>query len=207
MKVIDFLQFLFKLNISKNQLIRDIEVLRKEIKPLRDKLVPFNDEEMELLSVKQSNFSKKKGFVRLSKGIFDSIYYENVIAYGIREYSNQEKLILITSSIDEFVYIVKRDKTQVYMNNIEAGVLTLDGKFYNLKNKLIGRIDGGDALPTHPVIIQGNDIGYIGNPRINSTTTARAFTLLKPMHDDDRSIFLCLTLINLIEEAQMPKIN
>ncbi len=207
MKVIDFLQFLFKLTVSKNQLIRDISVLRSEISPLKNKLIPFSDEEMELLSLKQSNFTKKKGFVRLTKGIFDSIYYENLIAYGIREYSNQQKLILITSSIDEFVYLVKADKTHVYMNNSEAGVITNNGKFYNLKNQLIGTIDGNDTLPTHTVFIKGRDVGYIANPRITNNTIPRAFNMLTNMSSDERIIFLCLTLINLVEEAQLPKVG
>ena len=207
MKVIDFLQFLFKLNLSKNKLINDIEYLRKEIKPLRDKLVPFTHEEIKLLSLKQSNFTKKKGFVRLIKGIFDSIYYENLIAYGIREYPNQQKLIIISSSIDEFIYIVKKDKVNVYMNNIEAGIIINGSKFYNYKNKLLGSIDGSDHNSTHSVNILGHEIGFITNPKMKSNAIARAFSFLKPMSVDEMSIFLCLTLINLIEEGQVTKVK
>ena len=206
MKVIDFLQFLFKFNLSKNQLIKDFELLRNETRLLRDKLVPFNSEEIELLSLKQSNFTKKKGFVRLTKGIFDSIYYENVIAYCIKEYSNKQKLILICSSVDEFLYIVKNDKTHVYLNNVEKGILTNDGKFYNQKNKLLGLIDNDDQLQSHSVWIQGKNVGYINNPRFVSKSIPRAYNLLKPMSKEEQNIFLCLTLINLVEEGQLHKI-
>ncbi|MBK8515834.1 MAG: hypothetical protein IPL55_05965 [Saprospiraceae bacterium] len=205
MKVIDFLQFLFKFSISKNQLIRDITVLRNDIRPLKDKLIPFNDEEMELLSLNKSNFSKKKGLVKFTKGIFDTIFYENLIAYGIREYSNKQKLILITSSSDEFVYVVKSDKTHVYMNNSEAGVILNDGKFYSLRNKLLGTIDGNDSIASHNVIIQNRQVGFISNPRIESNTVPRAFSFLKSMNMDERTIFLCLTLINLVEESELSK--
>lgn len=205
MNVSDFFQFLFRLTVSKNQLVRDIEALRREIQPLKEKLVPFTNEEMELLSLNQSNFSKKRGFHKIYKGIFDTIYFENLIAYGIREYSNRQKLILVTTTVDEFVYLVKSDKTHVYLNNAEAGVLTKDGKLVSLRNKLIGSIDGSDHLPTHRVIIDDKDFGFISNPRVKNHTIPRAFNLLKTMNAEERLIFLCLTLINLVEESQLPK--
>ena len=205
MKVSDFFQFLFRLTVSKNQLIRDIDALRTEILSLKEKLIPFTNEEMELLSLNQSNFSKKRGFVKLIKGIFDTIYFENLIAYVIREYSNQQKLILVTTTTDEFVYLVKPDKTHIYINNAEAGILTKDGKFISLRNQLLGTVDGADHLPTHKVIINEKDFGFISNPRLKNHTIPRAFNLLKPMNEDEKLIFLCLTLINLVEESQLPK--
>ena len=95
MKVVDFLRFLFKMTISKSQLLRDIDTLRNEISDLKKMLIPFNSEEMELLSLNQSNVSKRKRFSTVTKGIFNTIYYEPLIAYGIKNYSNNQKLILI----------------------------------------------------------------------------------------------------------------
>ena len=126
MKVVDFLRFLFKMTISKSQLLRDIDTLRNEISDLKKMLIPFNSEEMELLSLNQSNVSKRKRFSTVTKGIFNTIYYEPLIAYGIKNYSNNQKLILICSSTDEFVYLSKGNTTHVFMNDTEAGVLTSD---------------------------------------------------------------------------------
>jgi hypothetical protein len=206
MKVIDFIQFLFRMTVSKSQLLRDIETLRHEVQPLKEKLVPFSRDEMEILSLQQSNVSKKGTFSKVYKGIFDTIYFENLIAYAIRTYSNQQKLILITTSSDEFVYLTKGSNTHVFMNNKEAGLITKDGKFYTLKNKLLGSIEGDDHLATHTATINGRKVGYIANPRIKTNTVPRAFSLLNTMNDEECSIFLCLTLINLVEEAQMGKI-
>jgi len=203
MKIIDFFRFLFKMTISKSQLRRDIDGLRKDTALLKDMLIPFNAEEMELLSLKQSNVSKKKGFSKVSKGIFNTIYFEPLISYGIKTYSNRQKLILISSTSDEFVYLSNDSIMHVYMNGTEAGVLTADGKFYNIKKKLLAAIDGNDQLHEHTVWINGKDMGYISNPRYVSKSIPRAFNLLKEMTIDERNIFLCLTLINLVEEAQL----
>ena len=203
MKVVDFLRFLFKMTISKSQLLRDIDTLRNEISDLKKMLIPFNGEEMELLSLNQSNVSKRKRFSKVTKGIFNTIYYEPLIAYGIKNYSNNQKLILICSTTDEFVYLFKGNTTHVFMNDTEAGVLTSDGKFYSIKNKLLALIDGADQLQSHTVWIQGKDMGYINNPRFVSKSIPRAYNLLKTMSQEEQNIFLCLTLVNLVEEAQL----
>lgn len=203
MKVVDFLRFLFKMTISKSQLLRDIDTLRNEISDLKKMLIPFNGEEMELLSLNQSNVSKRKRFSTVAKGIFNTIYYEPLIAYGIKNYSNNQKLILICSTADEFVYLSKGNTTHVFMNDTEAGVLTSDGKFYSIKNKLLALIDGADQLQSHTVWIQGKDMGYINNPRFVSKSIPRAYNLLKTMSQEEQNIFLCLTLVNLVEEAQL----
>ncbi|MBL0100479.1 MAG: hypothetical protein IPP49_10910 [Saprospiraceae bacterium] len=88
------------------------------------------------------------------------------------------------------------------MNNVEAGVLTHDGAFYNVRQQLIARVDGADQLATHSVWIRGKDVGFISNPKFAAATVPRAYSLLKSMDQDERNIFLCLTLINLVEEAQ-----
>lgn len=203
MKVVDFLRFLFKMTISKSQLLRDIDTLRNEISDLKKMLIPFNGEEMELLSLNQSNVSKRKRFSKVTNGIFNTIYYEPLIAYGIKNYSNNQKLILICSTADEFVYLSKGNTTHVFMNDTEAGVLTSDGKFYSIKNKLLALIDGADQLQSHTVWIQGKDMGYINNPRFVSKSIPRAYNLLKTMSQEEQNIFLCLTLVNLVEEAQL----
>lgn len=188
--------------MSKSQLTKELNLLKQSISDLKAKLIPFNKEEMELLSLNQSDKSKKKGFEKLSKGIFNTIYYEPLIAYAIKTFSNGNKLILITSSEDEFAYFTKSGKTHVYMNDVEAGVLTEKGEFYSVRNQLLAVIDGADHIPTHAVWILGKNIGFIANPKFAEKTIPRAFSLLKDMTEDEQSIFLCLTLVNLVEEAQ-----
>ena len=110
---------------------------------------------------------------------------------------------MICSTTDEFVYLSKGNTTHVFMNDTEAGVLTSDGKFYSIKNKLLALIDGADQLQSHTVWIQGKDMGYINNPRFVSKSIPRAYNLLKTMSQEEQNIFLCLTLVNLVEEAQL----
>lgn len=123
MDVGDFFRFLFKLTISGNQLKKDINDLRNQLKDYKSKLVPFSAHEMELLSLNQTNKVTTKGFNKTTKGIFDTIYYEHLVAYIVKKYSNGQSLTLICTSQDEFVYLHKGNLTHIYLNNVEAGVL------------------------------------------------------------------------------------
>ena len=197
------LQFIFKLTLSRNQMLRDITMMRAEIADLKKLLVPFNDEEMEILSLRQTNTSKKRGFQKIFKGIFSTIFYEPLIAYAIKTYSANQRLILITTSDIEFIYLDKDNKTHVYINDFEVGILTKNGHLLNAKNQLLARIEGGDELPTHTVYINEKDYGYIVNPRFVNKSSPRAYSLLRKMSRDERNLFLCLTLVNLVEEVNL----
>ena len=202
MQLEDFFRFLFKMGLSRSHMVRDMSYLRSENSDNKTLLVPFTKDEMELLSLNQVKKTKKRGFNKLTKGIFNTIYYEALVAYAILEYYDDNKLILITTSKDEFIYMVKKGSTHVYMNNIEAGVINDAGEFFSVNRKLLAKIDGADHLATHAVWIQGKNIGFIANPKHTEKTLPRAYNLLKDMTQDEQNIFLCLTLINLVEESQ-----
>jgi hypothetical protein len=190
------------MTVSGSQLKKDIKYLRNNLKEYKSKLVPFTSHEMELLSLNQSNKTTSKGFNKTTKGIFDTIYYEHLVAYIIKNYSNGHTLTLISTSKDEFIYLNKGNMTHIYMNNEETGILNNQGDFIGLDNKKLAFIDGEDHLPTHAVWIGQSNIGFISNPKLKEKTIPRAFSLLKEMNAREQSIFLCLTLINLVDESQ-----
>ena len=202
MDIGEFFRFLFKMTVSGSQLKKDIKYLRNNLKEYKSKLVPFTSHEMELLSLNQSNKTTSKGFNKTTKGIFDTIYYEHLVAYIIKNYSNGHTLTLISTSKDEFIYLNKGNMTHIYMNNEETGILNNQGDFIGLDNKKLAFIDGEDHLPTHAVWIGQSNIGFISNPKLKEKTIPRAFSLLKEMNAREQSIFLCLTLINLVDESQ-----
>lgn len=202
MEVGDFFRFLLKVTVSGNQLKRDIHSLRSQLKDYKSKLVPFSTHEMELLSLNQSQKVVSKGFNKTIKGIFDTIYYENLVAYIIKKYSNGQSLTLISTSKDEFVYLNKGKVTHIYFNDVETGVLNAQGEFLGMNQKKIAFIDGADHLPTHAVWIGQHNVGFISNPKNKDKKIPRAFSLLKQMTQEEQMIFLCLTLINLVEESQ-----
>jgi hypothetical protein len=205
MTIADFLQFMFRLTVSNSTLLRDLPSLQRELGPNKQMLIPYSREEVELLSMTQTNVKKKGGFTKLVTGMFDTIYFEHLLAFAMKTYSTGNKLILIASSEDEFIYLRRNNTTHVYINQRELGVLTPDDKLYNTRGQLLATIDGADHLPNHSVFIRDKNMGFVNNPKFRTTTTSRAFSLLSQMNDEDTMIFLALTLMNLVEEAQLSK--
>ncbi len=199
------LQFLFKLTLSRNQMLRDISMMRAEILELKSCWFHLMMMKWKFYRSVRQILLKKGDFRRYQKAYSQQYFFEPLIAYAIKTYSANQKLVLITTSDLEFIYLDKDNRTHVYVNDFEVGVLTKNGHLLNAKNQLLARIEGGDELPTHTVYINEKDYGYIVNPRFVNKSSPRAYSLLKNMNRDERNIFLCLTLINLVEESYLQK--
>jgi hypothetical protein len=200
----EIFEFLTRMSLSNNQMQRDIQALRAEISDLKETLIPFSKEEMELLSLSSIIKGKKRGYVKVIKGVVNTVHFEALVAFAIKSYSPDHKLILVTTSDIELIYFVKGQITHVYFDGQELGFIDTHGKLYNVRRQLIAQIDGNDHLATHTVQIKGQDFGFTNNPKFEEKREIkRAFQILKPMNEDELSIFLCLTLINLVEESML----
>jgi hypothetical protein len=198
----EILEFIRRMSISGNQIQRDAAVLRAEVGDLKKELIPFTHSEMELLSLSYIDKGIRRGFAKSIKGLFNTIFFEPLFAFAVKDYGPHTRLIFITTSDREILYFVKDKITQVYFDGRQLGVLDVNGKLYNLRNQVIAEIDGNDNIATHRVLIMGEDFGFIANPRFEKTKeNRRAFQMLKEMSEDQGSIFLSLTLLNLVEES------
>lgn len=60
---------------GKAKIRSDLKKMKGEITPWIDELVPWDREELELLSSNQVNQKVKKGVIKTAKGVFTSIYH------------------------------------------------------------------------------------------------------------------------------------
>jgi hypothetical protein len=193
---------LLGITLSQRQIQADANMLRQEIVDLKPTLVPFTKSEMEILSVSMIEKGKRRGFFNVKKGVFNTIFFEPLVAYAYKKYSEHYIVTLIITSDREFLYFIKNKVIIVFFDGQQLGTLDLQGNLYNNRRQLLAKIDGDDHLPTHHVYIRDEDIGFIANPRFEERKTSkRAFNVLKEMTEDETTIFLALTLINLVEES------
>ena len=198
----EIVEFLSRMAKSGSQMQRDAMALRAEIADFKKELIPFSHEEMELLSLSSVSKGKKRGFFKIKKGVFNTIHFEALVGYAVKEYTPQHRVILVATSDREIIYLIKGNVTNVYFDGKELGYMDQNGRLFNTRKQLIAEIDGNDNIPTHTVHIKGVDFGFITNPKFEERKEIkRAFQMLRPMDEDELSIFLCLTLINLVEES------
>ncbi|KXK40435.1 MAG: hypothetical protein J5I52_11430 [Saprospiraceae bacterium] len=199
MDVEDFFRFLFRMTLSGSKLNKDVDQMRKDLAPLRARLIPFSKEEMDLLSVNQSFQSKKRGFTKMATGALDTIYYEPLFAYSRKWLYSNQPITLVCNSKNDYVYLDKGNRLHVYINLKEVGIIDSQGKMIGLNNKILGYIDTSTNAPTFSVYIYDKLIGFVTNPKHEDKALPRFYSLLRDITDEEREILICLSLIFIID--------
>lgn len=195
----DFFKFIFQFTGRRNTLERDIHFLKSQIKPLKDKLIPFSVSEMGLLSHQQSYKTGRTDKRAGVSGLMDTIYYEHLMAFGAKKFNRKYTLLLVESTEDTFIYIYKENIFHVIMNDVEAGHIDSRGTFFNKSRQPIAYWNWAATAPTQPIEVMGKKIGVINNPLSEDVTTPRLLNLFSEPTEDEWSILMCLVLGKLID--------
>ena len=197
-------QFLTNFQPGKNRVLTDFRKMRHEIREWSDQLVPWTEEEMSLLSLRQVNQNIKRGMVKTAKGIFTSIYHEPLVVYSYRRYiSSKENAILYArTSRNEFAYRIKKKGIDVNIDGQYAGVLKENGGLYGgRRNKLLATIKREDELQLHPITIGKKEVASVQNPIKTQKHNPRAFQYLQPMDSKEEKMFMALAILEMVQES------
>lgn len=203
MEVQDFIDFLFRIGFSDSKWKRELGILREEIADLKEKLIPFDNEELSLLSLTQSNVTSKRGFKKMQKGILETIYFEALFAYVIRDFGRDYRLTLVNSSQFEMVFLQKGQSTHVYIQDELVGYLTNDFVFMNNKRKPYGYIEVNSNTESNQVWIGGKNVGFVANPKIKRENTSRALSLFVELRNEESIIFMSMILAYLLDSKDI----
>lgn len=159
---------------------KEVLELRANIQPLSDKLIKWEESELELLSLAQVDRTFSKRFANTVSGIFNSIYHEHMIAYAYREFSGftKRKILYATTKTHEFFYIIKDNTVEIFVDQYFLGYLTQDGLLYDKKKRrLIGRINDLNAT-IKPIIIGDKETASLLDPIKHDKFIPRAFEFI-----------------------------
>ena len=197
-------QLLTNFQPGKSRVLADFRKMRTEIKEWSDQLVPWNKEEMSLLSLRQVNQQIKRGMTKTAKGIFTSIYHEPLVVYSYRRYiSAKENAILYArTSQNEFAFRIKKKGIDVNIDGQYAGVLKENGGLYGgRRNRLLARINRDDELKLHPIVIGDKEVASVQNPTKTDKHNPRAFQFLQPMEKKEEKMFMALAILEMVQES------
>jgi hypothetical protein len=124
-------------------------------------LVDFGDDELELLSGNKQKEKSRSFFNSPTEGILLSIYHEPFITYKSIFHSNELKtgVIGIATHKEQYVYILKKDHVDIFVNKKPFGTIKGDGQLISPNDK--------EALASY---ILKNDTSYL--IRVNNTPEA-----------------------------------
>ena len=202
--IFHLVKFFFTINSSSGQKRRDVEQLKLQMSEMVKELVPLNNKELELLSVNQSGVSVSRGLNSVKTGAFTSVYHEPLVAYAYKQYKYpaDHSILLVSTSEDDYIYMSEGETTKVFLSNSELGIIDSDGNMYDPRTKKqMARIEADHVLSSHPVKVEGKEVGEIVNVRLNESPNPRAYQFLEPMNEREEDIFKALTFLSLVEES------
>jgi hypothetical protein len=200
-----FLQSLTNFQPGRGKIQKDLAKIRAELQPWVSDLVPWSREELEQLSFNQINKSSRKRMVSISKGIITTIYHEPVIAYAYKRYmpSKENALLYARTSEHEFIYRIKNDTTEIVINNQLVGTVDANGRLFSYKGKkMLAQINRDSEALLLPVQVNEKVVGNLVNPGRTSKVNPRAFELLTGMEKEEESLFLSLSVLEMINRIR-----
>lgn len=188
-----------------NRVLEDLKKMKAEIADWTGALVDWNQEEMELLSLRQVNQKIKKGIGKTAKGVFTSIYHEPLIAYNYRQYlggKGKNAILYARTSKDEFAYRIKPKSVLINVNNEYLGELKENGGLYGGRRKrLMARINRDDELQLNPIIVGEKEVASVANPSRSNKFNPRAFEFLTPMKAEEEKVFMSLAILEMVNDS------
>ncbi len=196
-------QLLVNFQPGKGKINNDLRKLKEEMKPYISELVPWDKEELELLSLNQINTSTKKGFTKTAKGVFTSIYHEPLVAYAYKKYmsSKENAVIYATTSEMEFEYRIREKHTQIRINGQFIGNLANNGALYAGKsNRLLAKINKESEGLHLPILVKDKELAMLVKPENARAVNPRAFELVSPMDKEEEALLLSLSILEMVKK-------
>lgn len=195
--ILDYFSF------GKKRLQSEREELIQELAVFRDRLVPWENEDLNLLSF---TVVDKKHYRSSGKGLFVSIYDEPSFAYGCKVFNhkNLDRLIMAETANHHMLYIKRKGFTEFYFNNQLVGKY-VDSKdlLYSPRKRLIARINHSSADKTYTsIIFKDRELAVIHPFEANSKFNKRVFDILKGnISTEEEVILICLTFHYLVKKS------
>ena len=185
---------------GKGKIRSDLRKMKNEISPWLDELVPWNKEELELLSSTRTKEKVKKGMITTAKGVFTSVYHEPLIAYSYKKYisSKHNSVLYARTSEREFVFRTKKGKTELFIDNQKVGVINEEGLLYGgSKNRLLARINKSEDTLELPILVNNKERGTLMKSE-SGAINPRAFQFVGKMKKNEEAVFLSLAILEMV---------
>lgn len=186
---------------------QDIQDLRNELEEDRKQLVRLDREGLELLAAQETSSKSRRGFKKLQKGSYSTIYEEPILVYALRQYlsSGPDSLLVAFTAQHELIYWVKKKETRVVVDNAFIGILRPD-------DRLLGGTKGREELAairknaagTESIWVQDREVATLAPVPSNGSQQlhSRFFDLLSPDLDREEMI---LTWVLAVEKLILPE--
>lgn len=186
----------------------DVITLRGEISEYLGKFVPWNFEEMQLFSLSETDKTVKKRKGLTVRAVINSIYHEPMCVYVYRDYGSGRdyKILLVQTSNREFVYVIKKDIVNIFMNDTPLASIKENAYLYPPgQNNLLATInlEGGAYLP---VTVENRELATLTHPDRTDRLNPRAFEILHKLSEREEDLLLALSFYTIVRKKNKIKL-
>ncbi len=196
--IYQIVKFFFSISNPKSRVDKDRKYGLIKLRELADDLIPFDREELSILSNLRYASLSRKTFHSEEYGHLDTIYKEHLIAYYFYDYLDDRKLLLSeTSNLDLELY-KENNQTKVWTNGHFAYVIDRNGRLYDAHTKqVLGSITADAKLSHHTISIKGETRAHLLNNDNIEGDQPRAYPVIELVDDQETLMIYCLTLYNI----------
>lgn len=190
----------FGIQPGSSKINSDVSKFRTLAQTHQPNLVPWTQEELELVSHTEINRVTRKGFGRSAQALVESIYHEPMFYYYYKEYPATKKssILLAQTHNYEFVYRIRAKETQVFINEEYFGSLQNDGTLLaEDKRTVLGGIDRTNHLRC-PIYADNVMLGSVVLPEHDTAINARAFDVDEKMSEHQFIVFMTLGIYDIV---------
>lgn len=180
--------------------------LEYEVKPLRpfidaDALIPWSDEEVQLLSLQLEHKTKKSFFNTVVSGSFKTIYAESVISYAYQNvYTGTKKgLILAKSKNHEYVYRLRQGVAEVYINGNMVGIIDYQGRLISTRSRKVLAMIEQSTGNIQEITVEDVKIGSLNKPTRDAALHQRAVQLFKATSNKGVQLLVSLVIFEVLK--------
>lgn len=182
---------------------KDIKLIAQGLRSDPTELIPWSDEETELLSLNEQKI-KLKGLKYKGAGIIKTIFHESLVKFGYKKYRRKEDygLSVVITSDREYVYIKLPTLTKVYINDLALGAINSQAGFYTSnKKKVSAKVDRTNG-PYNTIFFGQTAVGQVVNPDSEQSNNPRAIIPLVDLEGKDLDIFLALCFYQWLDKIK-----
>lgn len=205
--VVGGISYFLKNIISTNQWrkgisLADRNLLKNTLLKSNQNLIDLDDEELSLLSFNRDSNTIKTSGKKVKKGVFYSIYNEPLVSYALIEKDRFRKVILVSTSEQDYIYRVGLQSTDIYCNDNFIGVLNNNGDLRSpISEQILMTIENNEKSKYQRLQKDGKEVAAVLNPLVADSSYQRVIQYEELVSDNDRITALSLIFLNMIERV------
>lgn len=189
----------------KRKIERDKDFFNAVLDELMESLVQINDDELKIMSVNPKSKSVNQGITTYEKGVLSTIYQEPIVAYTLKMYDKNNKLLLMLRAKDVTYSVISEAETfKVFKNATYLGTLTKNYQFTKIggeSTKITATKDGSKLMT---LLIGNEEIAHMNlRDESGAFDSDRVFSLFHSLKSGHEESLLLIAIFHILIKPKL----